>query len=200
MKKIAICLVFFTLLLTACGFKKDDKTVDITSTSDKETVQKVVKEVTDGDEKSNSNEKIIKDVKENIINSQTNISKVKGKVQLYEGIYFDSKRYGEDRPNPYCEVVISNITDTSFDFTVNEVMILDSGDKREKKVIFLKNTAIFIGDGTKAAFYGKDYILNFEFPDDHREFPIVTDIKISGFEPLEGKIYLNNGIPGHEFG
>lgn len=126
--------------------------------------------------------------------SQT--AKAIGKVKLYEGTYFDDRRFGDNVLESYCEIAISNITDTSFDFTIYQ---LDSKTK-EKKVIFLKNTALFIGDGTTAAFYGKSYTLNFTFPNNHGAYPIVTDMKISGFEPLEGKTYVNNGIPGHEFG
>lgn len=89
------------------------------------------------------------------------------------------------------------MTDTSFDFTVYQVVDVV---KKEKKVIFLKNTAIFTGDGTKAAFYGKDYTLHFTFPNNHNAYPDVTDMEISGFKPLEGKTFVNNRIPGHEFG
>lgn len=124
-------------------------------------------------------------------------AKVIGKVKLYEGIYFDDKCYGEDVLKPYCEVAISNVTDTSFDFTVYQVVDVV---KKEKKVIFLKNTAVFTGDGTKAAFYGKDYTIHFIFPNYHNAYPVVTDMEISGFKPLEGKTFVNNGIPGHEFG
>ncbi len=130
-------------------------------------------------------------------NSSKQIAKVSSKVKLYEGTYFDDKCFGETMLKSYCEVVISNITDTSFDFTVYQVV---DAEKKEKKVIFNKNTAIFIGDGTKAAFYGKEYTLNFTFPNLHNAYPIVTDMQISGFAPLEGKDYVNNGIPGHEFG
>ncbi|SQC02059.1 hypothetical protein [Clostridium tetanomorphum] len=95
----------------------------------------------------------------------------------------------------YCEVAISNITDTSFDFTIYEV----DAKTENKKVIFLTNTAVFTGDGTKAAFYGKNYTLHFTFPDNHKAYPAVTDMEISGFEPLKSRTYVNNGVPGHEF-
>ena len=130
-------------------------------------------------------------------NSSKQIAKVSSKVKLYEGTYFDDKRFGENMLKSYCEVVISNVTGTSFDFTVYQVI---DAEKGEKKVIFSKNTAIFIGDGTKAAFYGKEYTLNFAFPNHHGAYPVVTDMEISGFGPLEGKDYVNNGIPEHEFG
>lgn len=133
-------------------------------------------------------------------NSKNNIplaiSKVSGKVKLYEGTYFDDRRFGDNILKNSCEIVISNVTDTSFDFTVYQ----SNTETGEKKVIFLKNTAVFIGAGTKAVFYGKNYTLNFTFPNNHGAYPVATDMQISGFEPLEGKTYVNNGIPGHEFG
>ena len=133
-------------------------------------------------------------------NNSQNKDEVIGKVKLYEGIYFDDRRFGDTILNNYCEVEITNITDTSFDFTVYEVNGPGVEGEKNKKVIFLTNTAVFIEDGMKAAFYGKEYTLNFTFPNYHNAEPIVTDIEISGFEPLEGHDYVNNGIPGHEFG
>lgn len=141
------------------------------------------------------NEQVVEDKN----NDSQKITKVNSKVKLYDGTYFDDKRFGENALKNYCEVVISNITNTSFDFTVYEVYDLN-GEKENKKVIFLKNTAIFTGDGMKATFYGNDYTLNFTFPNNHHAYPAVTDMEISGFKPLEGKTYVNNGIPGHEFG
>ncbi|QGU96118.1 hypothetical protein GOM49_14360 [Clostridium bovifaecis] len=85
--------------------------------------------------------------------------------------------------------------DSSFDFTIYQ----SDAKTGEKKVVFLKNPVVFMGDGTKAAFYGKKYTLNFTVPNNHDAYPVVTDMKIFGFEPLEGKTYVNNGIPGHEF-
>lgn len=122
------------------------------------------------------------------------------KVQVYEGCYFDSNIFGDsdraDFPKTYCEIIVSNVTDTSFDFTVNEVNYVTE----ERELIFQKNTAIFIGDGTEAIFYGTDYTLSFTFPDYHEAYPVATDMEITGFEKLEGKTYTNSSIPGHEFG
>ena len=127
-----------------------------------------------------------------------NKNEVIGKVKLYDGIYFDDRRFGDHILKSYCEVEISNITDTSFDFTVYEVN--NSDGEKNKEVIFRTNTAVFTGDGMKAAFYGNTYTLDFTFPNKHHAEPVVTDIEIAGFEPLEGRTYVNNGIPGHEFG
>lgn len=132
-------------------------------------------------------------------NDSPKITKINSIVKLYNGTYFDDRRFGDNVLKNYCEVAISNVTNTSFDFTIYEVNTLD-GKTESKKVIFLKNTAVFTGDGSKAVFYGKNYTLNFTFPNNHNAYPVVTDIEISGFHPLEGKTYVNNGIPGHEFG
>lgn len=131
-----------------------------------------------------------------LASESTTPAKVSSKVKLYEGTYFDNRRFGDTVLKSSCEIIISNVTDTSFDFTIYQ----SDAETKEKKVIFLKNTATFVGDGKSAAFYGKNYTLNFSFPNNHNAYPVVTDIKISGFEPLEGKTYVNNGIPGHEFG
>lgn len=126
----------------------------------------------------------------------TSPKETKGKLQLHEGRYFDDKVYGQRLSDTFYEIHISNISETSFDFTIYEVVT----ETREKEIIFETNTANFIEDGTKAAFYGEDQTLNFTFPDNHESHPVVTDIVVTGFEPLEGNTYVNNGIPGHEFG
>ena len=140
-----------------------------------------------------------KQTEENAANdSQKQKDSVKSKVKLHEGIYFDDKCFGENALKDYCEIEISNVTDTSFDFTVYKVNA--SNQKEDRKIIFLKNTAVFMRSGTEAAFYGNDYNLSFTFPDNHLAYPIVPDIQVSGFKPLEGGTYVNNRIPGHEFG
>lgn len=132
--------------------------------------------------------------------TQTPSKPVTAKIQVYEGTYFDDCVYRdadkEEYSGTYCNVIISNVTDSSFDFTVYD---LDS-NTGEKKLIFRTHTAEFIGDGTEAAYYGKEYNLKFTFPDYHEAHPAAADMEISGFQPLEGHTYVNNGIPGHEFG
>ena len=172
---LILCLSLIFILVGCNSNKKANKSIESTKIS--------------------PNDQVVKD-KNNI---SQKITKVSSKVKLYDGTYFDDRRFGENILKNYCEVVISNITNTSFDFTVYEVNELD-GKKKNKKVIFLTNTAFFTGDGMKATFYGKNYTLNFTFPNNHNAYPVVTDIEISGFEQLEGKTYVNNGIPGHEFG
>lgn len=195
MKKNLVLALYLSLIFILVGCNSDKKANEpIQSTNEQNSVDEK-KEIDLKSTKISPNEQVEKD-KDNV---SQKIIKVNSKVKLYDGIYFDDKRYGENILKNYCEVVISNITNTSFDFTVYEVNELD-GKKENKKVIFLTNTAVFTGDGMKATFYGKNYTLNFAFPNNHNAYPAVTDMEISGFQPLEGKTYVNNGIPGHEFG
>jgi len=96
-------------------------------------------------------------------NNSNKTPKVNSKVKLYNGAYFDDRRFGDNILKNYCEVVISNVTNTSFDFTVYEVNALD-GKTESKKFIFLKNTAVFIGDGTKVFFTGRIILSTLHFP------------------------------------
>lgn len=196
---LVILSLFFSNILTGCSINKS--TTDSSNKENSSISQDEEKETSkDSSKEVNSTEKLEKDENnvspekdKNSTSSQT--SKVSGKVKLYAGTYFDDRRFGDNILESSCEVVISNVRDNSFDFTIYEV----DTKTENKKVIFLTNTAVFIGDGTKAAFYGKNYTLNFTFPNNHRAYPVVTDMMISGFAPLEGKTYVNNGIPGHEF-
>lgn len=129
--------------------------------------------------------------------SQADTQGVPATVILYEGTYFAEEVYrtsADGSGGSYCEIDVSNITDTSFDFTVYEV------DGLERSMIFKTHTAVFQGDGTTAVYNGKEYTLNFTFPDGHGSLPDVTEIVVTGFAPLEGEVYLNNSVPGHEFG
>lgn len=221
-KLILILCMSIIFVLAGCSNSSNNTEKEGNTINDAEQNQTVNKNSEDNKNATKENDKINEDNKEKDIISNENNKKsnqqadskaaekntdsdskkkkdsVKSKVQLYEGTYFDDKRFGENLLKDYCEIEISNITDTSFDFTIYEVKIAD--EKEERKTIFLKNTAVFIDYGTEAAFYGKDYTLNFKFPDNHLAYPVVTDMQISGFKPLEGNTYVNNGIPGHEFG
>lgn len=215
---LILCLSLIFILVGCNSDKKADKSIQ--ASNEKQTLESGTKDINNPiqttNEQSSVNEKKETDlnatnsaqstelspseqvVKDN--NASQKMTKVNSKVKLYAGTYFDDGVYGEESKKNYCEVVISNITNTSFDFTVYQVKVNVSNGKKDRKVIFLKNTAVFIGDGTKAAFYGKNYTLNFTFPNYHHAYPVVTDMEISGFQPLEGNDYVNNGIPGHEFG
>lgn len=124
---------------------------------------------------------------------------VKAKVKMYEGKYFDEVLYRYADPeiefSPYCQFYISNVTDTSFDFEIYEV-----GAQWKETLIFKKHTAVFTGDGMQAVYNGNEYTLTFTFPDERHAYPDVVDMKVSGFGPVEGNTYVNNMVPGREFG
>lgn len=129
--------------------------------------------------------------------SQASSGAVSAAVQLYAGAYRDSSIFIADTmPEEYYEVSVSNITNTSFDFTV---YLMDGYSDTVKETMFATNTAVFTGDGTTAAYYGKQYTLYFSFPDYHNSYPDVTDMTVTGFWPIEGLTLSNNGVPGHEF-
>lgn len=110
-------------------------------------------------------------------------------VDLYEGEYDDDRLYGEaDCPDNFCRVVISNVTETSFDFRIEQYDPA-SGNYGQ---IFKDHTAEFTGSGDTAAFYGEQYTLEFTFPSE-------VSVRISGFAPVEGVTFCNDSIPGHGF-
>ncbi|MDW2797999.1 hypothetical protein RZO55_10470 [Clostridium boliviensis] len=133
---------------------------------------------------------------------ETGTSHVKSTVQLFEGTYFDEGVYKyvdlpeTESPFVYCNIEISHITDTSFDFTISETVMATG----ESTVIFPASTAFFTGDGGEAIYEGKDQTLHFEFPHDQDLYPIIRDMKVTGLPKLEGNTYINNNIPGHEAG
>jgi hypothetical protein len=191
MKKNLALILCLSLIFILVGFNSDKKANEsIQATNEQNSVDE--KKETDLNNtnsiqfsKISPNEGAVKG-KNNV---SEKITEVNSKVKLYKGTYWDERRLGDNYLNlkNYCEVVISNVTNTSFDFTIYEV----DRETENRKVIFLTNTAVFTGDGIKATFYGNNYTLNFTFPS-------LTEIKISGFKPLEDKTYLNNKIPGHE--
>lgn len=122
---------------------------------------------------------------------------VSAAFQLYAGHYRDSSIFiSEDGWSDYYSLAISNITDTSFDFTL---YLMEGPTDAIKETIFATNTAVFTGDGTTAFYDGRQYDLTFSFPDYHNALPQVTDIQVSGFWASEGITFSNNNIPGHEF-
>ncbi|NCB92210.1 MAG: hypothetical protein EOM40_06505 [Clostridia bacterium] len=140
--------------------------------------------------------------------ASTDSSSNKAQVQVYAGVYFDSAVYAaysdEDSGlDSYCEINVSNVTDSSFDFSVSQVEIEENQDgtaSENKSTIFKNHTAKFTAGGTQAVYNGNEYTLTFTFPDNHSAYPVATDMVVSGFSPLEGHTYVNNSIPGHEFG
>jgi hypothetical protein len=143
--------------------------------------------------------------------SQTEKSGNKAVVQVYAGEYWDSRVFLVDDEEesedtePYRGVQVSNVTDNSFDFSFYEVSYEQMPDapegnmKEVKTQIFKTHTATFLAGGTEAVYEGKDYTLHFTFPDGYDAYPVAIEMAVTGFGPLEGNTYVNNGIPGHEF-
>ena len=89
----------------------------------------------------------------------------------------------------------SNITDTSFDFTI---YLYDCSSDQES-VVFKTHTAVFVEDGMKAVYDGQEYYLTFTFPDTFNSYPVAIFMDVSGYEPIEGLEFANNSIPGYGF-
>ena len=120
------------------------------------------------------------------------------RYQMYAGTYFDEVLYtfadDDVEGKPYCEINVSNVTATSFDFTIYDV------DGANRSLKFKTHTAVFTGDGTQAEYNGKGYHLVFTFPDDRGALPDVVCMQVSGLKDMGGCMYVNNDVPGHEFG
>ena len=127
----------------------------------------------------------------NQLSEESSSAAVPRTIELYDVIYNDLRVFKDssELPEKYCRVTISNVTDTSFDFMIDQF----DPETGMFNPIFYQNTAIFTGSGNTAAYYGQEYTLDFRFPD-------ITSIEISGFEPTEGVVFAHNAIPGHEFG
>ena len=123
---------------------------------------------------------------------------VQAKYKMYDGVYFDEVIYtwsmDDSQVRPYCEINVSNATDTSFDFTIYDV------DGQNRSLKFKTHTAVFTGDGTQAEYNGNGYHLVFTFPDDRGALPDVVCMQVSGLKDMGGCMYVNNTVPGHEFG
>ena len=77
------------------------------------------------------------------------------KYKMYDGVYFDEVIYtwsmDDSQVRPYCEINVSNATDTSFEFTIYDV------DGQNRSLKFKTHTAVFTGDGTQAEYNGNGY-------------------------------------------
>lgn len=123
------------------------------------------------------------------------INGVPAKVNVYEGEYrYDLARTGLPITE-YYTVIVENVTEDSFDFTIYHVDDL----VETRDVVFRTHTAVFEGDGTYAKYHGQEYELEFTFPDKRNTHPDAVDMQITGYEPVEGLTFCNNAIPGHEF-
>lgn len=84
------------------------------------------------------------------------INGVPAKVNVYEGEYrYDLARTGLPITE-YYTVIVENVTEDSFDFTIYYVD--DLAETRD--VVFRTHTAVFEGDGTYAKYHGQEYELN----------------------------------------
>lgn len=124
-------------------------------------------------------------------------------VKVYAGFYIDETGlYGdslEGKTLTYYSVRTSNVTKNSFDFQIIAVPVENGSIQDNLKKIFRAGTANFIEDGKKAVYHYDTENLYFLFGDDQID-PILGKIEIKGVKELEGKVYINNSIPGHEAG
>ena len=123
--------------------------------------------------------------------------------QLYEVTYADSTNgawavYEPEYTGSYIynELTISNITDTTFDFTVTS----RNYETDETEVVIPLSTAYFNDDMVSATYSGEDYTLTFDFTDTINPLPVVLSIDLWGVDSLEGISFYNNNIPGYEAG
>lgn len=126
------------------------------------------------------------------------VTPVNAQYQVYAGTYYDMNIYeataegGES--DSYCQIEVSNITDQTFDFAVYQ---LTDGNKQ---MILDTRTATFVEDGTKAVSEKDGTNLVFTFPDNWNALPKVVEMQVSGMDVLEENSYVNNNVPGYEFG
>lgn len=125
------------------------------------------------------------------------------RLQLSETTYVDETSRAWDLQEPeytgnyiYDELVISNVTEDAFDFTV----IRRNYETDESETIIPQNTAYIDTSGMYATFFGDTYTLTFDFSDSVNPLPTVCAIKLWGMESLEGILFLGYNIPGYEAG
>ena len=118
-------------------------------------------------------------------------------VRLQAITYVDFHNNTRETDDPWYNLVVSNVTQTTFDFTIYKIS--PDPDKEVSELVFRTHTAVFTGSGDTARYDGEKYTLNFSFPNDHGAAPDVTVIRISGFAMVEGREFLNSGVPGYEF-
>lgn len=187
----------FTPKVTPEVIKPTEKPTSTTSSSTEPTPTQTTKPTEAAGQEGEDNNNQTGDT-ESSDNNASDTNKVKAKVKVYEANYKDAEIYGDNPNAPVisCIIAISNVTETSFDFTIYEADSM----KNTQNLIFRTHTAVFTGDGTEAIYDGKEYDLTFTFPDYYGAYPDVTHMEITGFDPVEGRTYDFGGVPGHEFG
>lgn len=129
------------------------------------------------------------------------VEAVQAKVNVYGGEYMQEQlRSGDpDVGSKGYIVKTSNITATSFDFSIYYFEYHFDTNQETEDLVFRNHTAVFTEDGTKAVYDGKDYDLTFTFPDKSNTLPDAVYMQISGYAPVEGLTFSNSDIPGHKF-
>lgn len=96
----------------------------------------------------------------------------------------------------YNELIVSNVTDRSFDFEV----VRRNYETDESEMIIPQGTAYISEDGLSAVYEGEGYTLTFDFSDSANPLPVVAFIKIWGAVDLEGISFSNYDVPGYDAG
>lgn len=125
------------------------------------------------------------------------------RLQIFETTYADETSRVWDLQEPeytgsytFHELVISNVTDHTFDFTV----IRRNYETDESETILPQGTAYLNEDGISATFEGEDYTLTFDFSNSANPLPVVYTIQLWGVESLEGISFSNSNVPGYDAG
>ena len=120
---------------------------------------------------------------------------------IYDGCYFNWSAHvykvSVEQMDPslsYCEIQISNVQDTTFDFTVDELMMTTD----ERTTILQSSTAVIQDGGRSAVYEGEDFTLTFHFASEPASFP--KELTVTGWDKLEGDTFINKNVPGHESG
>lgn len=217
-KQVLLCSFCLITLLGGCGNNLSEQNntsaaspeenvevTEIPGNPESESLEPVQTDNTEKVEiKNDGSKEILNTSKPEVEEMSAEQSETKGNAKstktIYEGIYFDDSFYqyvampAEESPLIYCEITISNVTDSSFDFVIEE-KVMATG---ESSVLIPTTTAVIEEAGSKAVYKGDSLTVTFSFPDDQNTFP--QHLEISGLEKLENKVYINNTIPGHESG
>lgn len=199
------CLLAMSMTFAACGSKASTEVEQ----EDAATVQEDTPEAEEDTTQEEENTDTItpEESQEETEEAQKNdtaqeapqdVTPVNAQYQVYAGTYYDMNIYeataegGES--DSYCQIEVSNITDQTFDFAVYQ---LTDGNKQ---MILDTRTATFVEDGTKAVSEKDGTNLVFTFPDNWNALPKVVEMQVSGMDVLGGNSYVNNNVPGYEFG
>lgn len=138
-----------------------------------------------------------------LLNTNPDDITVDAAVKVYDGVYIEETGlYDADLEGKtltyYC-VQTSKVTKDSFDFQIVAIPVENGTIQDDLSNVFRAGTASFIEDGKKAICHNDTGDLYFLFGDDQIE-PTLGKMEIDGAKELEGKVYINNSIPGHEAG